>query len=161
MGDMTVVSDKVSMSGVLILGELPDPWILLKVSEDFKRSVFNANRTEEMVYDDGDAHISVFDEDEVTQIGSDIKELGTPFSFTLKNICKVDPEGWDEMEAAWFVVVESPELEKLRSSYGLTPKLHDNHEFHITFAVKPKNKLEKSLDVIGLNRFSWTVKRPY
>ena len=161
MGDMKVISDKVSMAGVLILGELPDPWVLLKVSEDFKRSVFNANRTDEMTYDDNDAHISVFDEDEVKQVGAGIKELGMSFPFTLRNICQVVPEGWDAMEAAWFIVVDSPELEQLRASYDLTPKMKGDHEFHITFAVKPKNAVEKSLGVLGLNKYRWTVKRPY
>lgn len=158
MSDKPIVySNRVPMSGVLYLGDGDDPWILLRVSEDFKRSVFDAIADESMVYDDGTAHISVFDGDEVQSVGN-VDELGHVFRYYLKDIRQVNPEGWDDMELCWFVTVDSPELEELRSKYGLTPKLHGDHEFHITFAVKPK-EVEKSLNLFYLNTFDYTCKK--
>lgn len=51
----------------------------------------------------------------------------------LGTACKDDKQ-------AWFVVVESPQLNKLREAYGLPPK-----DFHITLAFKSK-------DVFGVRK---------
>lgn len=74
------------------------------------------------------AHISVF------YVGEHIspKEIGQTFHFDLKRIRMVHPS-----RKASYVVLEvsSPELEKLREKYGLSPKLL-GHEFHISLAKK-------------------------
>ncbi len=73
------------------------------------------------------AHISVFHEDENIQVS----EIGKTFRFTLKEIKLVHTRN-----ASYVVLqVAAPELEKLRESYGLKPKLQ-GHEFHISLAKK-------------------------
>lgn len=74
------------------------------------------------------AHISVFYEDEHILP----EEIGQTFHFVLKEIVIVRAS----KTASYAVLqVESPELEKLREKYGLSPKLH-GHEYHISLAKK-------------------------
>jgi hypothetical protein len=74
------------------------------------------------------AHISVFYEDEYVVP----EEIGQTFTFELNEIVIVQAS-----RTAQYAVlqVSSPELEKLRVKYGLTPKLH-GHEYHISLAKK-------------------------
>lgn len=84
------------------------------------------------------AHISVIGINEYKDNDlEEIKELGKEFEFKTGNIYSVNPDGWDEMSSVWFMDIDSPDLEKLRQKYGL-PKLIENHNFHISFAVKKK-----------------------
>ena len=88
------------------------------------------------------AHISVIKNDEGKKLKEDgikIKELNKEFSFTLKGLESVNPEGWDAVKKVYFIVVESPELEKLRKKYKLSPKIEKNHNFHITVGVIKEN----------------------
>ncbi|MBA2728003.1 MAG: hypothetical protein H0U49_07510 [Parachlamydiaceae bacterium] len=73
------------------------------------------------------AHISVFYVNEYISP----TEVGQTFHFELKQISIVKTRN------AKFVVlqVQSPELEKLREKYGLTPKLL-GHDFHISLGKK-------------------------
>ena len=65
----------------------------------------------------------------------EIKEVGKEFKFKLGELKTTDPEGWDAMDAVYFVDVVSEELKKLRKKYDLPEKLN-GHEFHITVAVE-------------------------
>lgn len=78
------------------------------------------------------AHISIVYEDE----GVKLKEVGQEFAFKLGEIITVHPK-----KGVSYIILEvkSPELEKLRSSYGLSPKLK-NHEFHISLAKKEHDR---------------------
>lgn len=82
------------------------------------------------------AHVSVMYADELDE-DQKIKEVGEEFEFTLGDVMTVEPEGWDSMERVWFVAIESPELESLRESYGLSKRLN-GHDYHITVAVRRK-----------------------
>jgi hypothetical protein len=73
------------------------------------------------------AHISVFEEDD----GIVVQELGMPFTFYVKEVRSVVMHTRDGMKKLWMIAVDAPELEKLRESYGLSPKLK-GHDFHIT-----------------------------
>ena len=73
------------------------------------------------------AHISVIYKDENIKL----KEVGQKFSFKIRDITTVNPKN----NSYIILQVDSPELEKLRTSYGLGPKLH-GHEFHISIAKK-------------------------
>lgn len=75
------------------------------------------------------AHISVMFPDELENVK--IKELGDDFSYRIKGLETVEPEGKD---AVYFVTVDSPELEKLREKYNLSKRIKD-HDFHITVGV--------------------------
>lgn len=84
------------------------------------------------------AHISVIYRDEVKkyQIGS-IEECGQLIDFVPKECLVVRPPHWKEMDEVYVIVVEAPELERIRMKYGL-PK--GKYPFHITVGVKPKMK---------------------
>jgi hypothetical protein len=74
------------------------------------------------------AHISVF------YVNENIvpEEIGQYFHFELKQIVIVKPS----KDTSYAVLqVESPELEKLREKYGLSPKLF-GHDYHISLAKK-------------------------
>lgn len=73
------------------------------------------------------AHISVFNEAEVEHLD----ELGHCFSFEVKEIRSFTAHTRDGLKKLWTIAVESSELEHLRASYGLSPKLK-GHAYHIT-----------------------------
>jgi hypothetical protein len=79
--------------------------------------------------------------DEVAKLGGPeaIRERGKTFTYTPGAVKSVNPQGWDEMSRVWFVRCHSQDLRRLRESHGLTP-LYKGHEFHITFAVKPRDR---------------------
>jgi len=158
--DPSVLYMSVPMVGRLNLNQEGGSYGILEISEDFKRSVFEAIREPGMEYDgEYKAHISVFTEDEMGQLVHPIEESGKAFRFSLRSIETVEPEGWDEMERVWFVTVESPELEALRLKYGFPAKLNGGHEFHITVAVKPNVRpcLENRISAMVLRVASWSV----
>lgn len=73
------------------------------------------------------AHISVFHEKEAVQP----VELGKEFSFQIKDIRSFTLHTRDGLKKLWVIAADSPELESLRESYGLSPKLK-GHDYHIT-----------------------------
>jgi len=73
------------------------------------------------------AHISVFHEDEKIRP----KELGKAFSFTIKEIKSFTLSTRDGLKKLWAIGVDAPELEELRTKYGLSPRLK-GYDFHIT-----------------------------
>jgi|HubBroStandDraft_6_1064221.scaffolds.fasta_scaffold1292294_1 hypothetical protein len=79
------------------------------------------------------AHISVVYENEHVIL----KEIGQKFKFAIKGINVVQTN-----KNTSYVVLEvtALDLEKLRSRYGLSPKLN-GHEFHITIAKKSNKNL--------------------
>lgn len=85
------------------------------------------------------AHISVFYEDETKHLGT-ITELGSTFSFQLNRFVSVHVKN----KKLYLMQVIAPQLEALRSKYGLKPKLH-GHEFHITIAVHKEKKKSKTI----------------
>ncbi len=82
------------------------------------------------------AHISVFYENEHVKP----EEKGQFFHFQLKKIAIIHTS---KATSYAILEVESPELEKLREKYGLSPKLQ-GHDFHISLAKKsvPKPHFE-------------------
>ena len=89
-------------------------------------------------YDDIGAHITVIKKKEVEENKIQFKDNGKIIKYIINGVEKVEnPDGWDEMAAVWFISVTAPELEKIRTSYGLSPKIKD-HDFHITLGVKRK-----------------------
>lgn len=86
------------------------------------------------------AHISVFSSDEIED--RNISEVGQEFEYTLAGTKHLKPEGWDKMKQVYFLIIKSPELEKLRRKYKLPGKLH-GHDFHITIAVQPTESVHR------------------
>jgi Swiss Army Knife, 2H phosphoesterase domain len=69
------------------------------------------------------AHIEVVKMNErLHKKAKEIKEVGQEFAFTVKEVRSVKTHGG---KTHWFMTVDSPQLEKLRESYGLSPKLKD------------------------------------
>jgi hypothetical protein len=123
-------------------------WLMLAVPNALGRGAFQALNVPgaEMPLQDStgqyNAHISVMRPEEIMTLGGPDKvlERGKEFSYTLGPVREVNPEGWEEMERCWFIQVRSPDLEKLRKSYGLSPLPSNNkYDFHITFAVRRKH----------------------
>jgi len=83
------------------------------------------------------AHISVVYPEEMQKYKlNKIAECGKTIYFTLKTCKVVHPSTWKEVDEVYVIVVEAPELEKIRKKYGL-PK--QTYEFHITIGIKPKH----------------------
>ena len=90
-------------------------------------------------------HVSVIRPEELERIGNPtINEVGRSFVIQTGKLVETKPIGWDEMERVWFLQVKSPELVKLRRSYGLSDLPKKGRKmlgFHITIAVRRKGVL--------------------
>lgn len=125
-------------------------WLLLHVPNDIGTGAFKALHEPgiELPISESEgrynAHISVMRAEEVEQIGGSdkITERGKDFNYSLGHIREFEPKGWSEMERCWAIDVHSPDLEKLRKSYGLSPIPSDGKiPFHITVAVRRRKVL--------------------
>ncbi len=82
------------------------------------------------------AHISVIFPDEMKQYGVErVEECGEKIEFVPKECEVVHPPKWEGIDEVYFVVVEAPELDRIREKYGLPKRKYD---YHITIGVKPK-----------------------
>lgn len=112
------------------------------------RSAINAQGVEPPPAHGGSyrAHITVMRPEEVSQVGGlgRINERGQSFHYRITGFKEIAPSGWPEMSRVWVFTVKSPELERLRKSYGLsaTPK-NGEYPFHITVAVRRKKVLQR------------------
>jgi hypothetical protein len=125
-------------------------WLLLSVPNALVRGVFDAMtapgaelplagtmNVPDVKPDLLNAHISVMTAEEVSAIGADkINERGHHFRYALGPVKEITPKSIAGISRVWAIQVASPELAALRKSYGLTPLLHGDHQFHITVAVR-------------------------
>lgn len=82
------------------------------------------------------AHITVIYPDEVKKYGiKEVQECGETIHFTPKECKVVHPPRWQEIDEVYFIVVEAPELDRIREKHGLPKREYD---YHITIGVKPK-----------------------
>ena len=138
-----------SLAGKLYLSK--SGWLLLSVPNALIRGVFDAIHEvgAELPVDSENrltGHISVMSEDEVRKIGANkITELGHAFRYTLGELRTVEPSD-KRYGLVWYIKVNSPELQNLRKSYGLTPLPHNNdYDFHITVACRKVNVLRDNI----------------
>lgn len=84
------------------------------------------------------AHITVIP---VGELGKDIpiSELGKTIQFTIAFFDSLKPQNFKGVSEVSFLSLCAPDLDAFRSKYGLTAKVHGNHNFHITFGVKYEN----------------------
>lgn len=159
-------SPSYSMAGRLYLGS--GGWLMLSVPNAIVHGVFDSLEEPGVELppsgDDGrlNAHVSVMRPDEIDEIGGPdvISERGHTFHYSLGRLKTVEPAGWADMSRVWMLEVKSPELEKLRKSYGLArvPK-NGEYELHLTVAVRRKSvfrntdirKVANSLVLLGAN----------
>lgn len=126
--------ENLPLEGQLI--QKPDGFVYLKVDDAYIRTLFPMLKLSKGFYpppyfrkpDTPGAHISVFYENEHVHP----KEIGEHFHFKLKKIEVVHPSRYTSYV---ILTVDSPDLEKLRSKYGKSPKLF-GHEYHISLARK-------------------------
>ncbi len=86
------------------------------------------------------AHISVmYENEQITNEIWEIKELGQEFTFTVKELRTVKLNNHNKVRKLWLIAISSPELEKLRESYGLSSLLKDR-DFHITIGTQVPGK---------------------
>ncbi|NGX46208.1 MAG: hypothetical protein K940chlam2_01394 [Chlamydiae bacterium] len=96
------------------------------------------------------AHISVIHEDEMIgkQIWS-LEEAGEWFTFEPKALRYVDRKTSSGAKRLWLLAADAPGLERLRTQYGLKPKLQ-GHDFHITLGceeiISSENTQEEELE---------------
>lgn len=119
------------------LTQKSDGFVYLKVDDDYIHTLYPMLGLKEERFHEPDyfrtknspgAHVTVFYvEDHVKP-----EEIGQIFHLYPKLIKIVKTS--KRMSYA-ILEVESPELERLREKYGLSPKIH-GHEFHITLAQK-------------------------
>jgi hypothetical protein len=123
-----------------ILVQQIDGFAYLKVDDNYVHELFPMLHAqedyEEPPYfrrsDAPGAHVSVAYENE----GVKLKEVGKKFNFKIKDIKEVHPRN---KNSYIILTLDAPELEALRKSYGLQPRLKD-HEFHISLAKKAHKK---------------------
>lgn len=107
---------------------------------------------------DLNAHITVMRPEEID--AEKVSERGHTFRYTLGGLREITPAGWRDFSKAWIIEVKSPELQNLRKSYGLSRLPKDNqHQFHITVAVRRKNVLRPN-DVAKSAALFWPLFSP-
>lgn len=88
------------------------------------------------------AHISVmYENEQILNEIWEIRELGQEFTFNVMELRTVKINRDNKMKKLWLIAVAAPELEKLRESYGLSPRLK-NHDFHITIGAQVPGKAQ-------------------
>lgn len=65
-----------------------------------------------------------------------ISERGKPYTYTLGNLEESQAKGWPGVATCWHLRVRSPDLGKLRRSYGLPTKIEGDSEFSIVIACR-------------------------
>ena len=137
-----------SMQGRLYLSR--SGWLLLHVPNSLMYGIFATIRepgVELPPSSNGsmpNAHITVMRPEELKQLGgaNKVTERGQEFSYILGPLVTIVPSGWDDISRVYMVSVASPELSKLRRSYGLSSLPRGGkHSFHITIAVRRKHVL--------------------
>ncbi len=144
-----------SLKGKLYLSK--SGWILMAVPNAIGHGAFQAlhEAGAELPMKDStgqySAHVSVIRPEEVEQLGGPgkITERGEQFGYTLGAVRSCDPAGWPEVSRCWMIEVRSPELEKLRKSYGLSALPKVDFKFHVTFAIR-KTKVTQAGPVTKL-----------
>lgn len=146
-------------------------WVLLSVPNALVRGLFDAMSETGIELpprsggEDGlKAHISVIRPEELAIIGGadKLSERGHHFHYTLGPLRTTVPAGWDAMSRVWFVEVRSPELEKLRKSYGLSALPNEGKfGFHISIAVRRKNVLKPGNEVTKISTDVSGMPEPY
>lgn len=138
------------LKGTLYLSQ--SGWLLLSVPNSLIQGAFDALHelgAEPPAGREGGgpykAHVSVLRAEEVEVLGADnVSERGHTFSYTLGPLKVVDLPEDPDYARVWFIEVQSPELQKLRKSYGLEAlpaKKGVPMPFHITVAYQRRKVL--------------------
>lgn len=139
---MTEIMEELPHYGKLMQRE-KDGFIYLKISEEYLDKLFPILEEivgEKLVKGSSlvGAHVSVIR----PAIGEpalwNIPELGSIIEFEPISLATVEPDFDVKWERVWLLTIRSKGLENLRTSYGLTPLMFGNHEFHISIGTKKR-----------------------
>jgi len=144
---------KVATSSSLLKGQLylsQSGFLLLAVPNAIGRGLFavlnepGIELPEE--YGPYNAHCTIMTAEEVANVGaSNIKERGRDFAYQLGPVKEIAPLPTSPYSRVWALRIHSPELAKLRRSYGLSSQPVDNSQpFHCTIAVRKKHVLNEN-----------------
>ncbi len=150
--DHTVETQTVALEKALtldncgILKQKENGYLYLQVTDEFITEILPLIECEGKIFpprftkQNGiGAHVSVMFEGErfKNQIW-DVEELGQAFCFYVKELRTVKVCHHGKVRKLWVLVVDAPELEQLRASYGLPNKIK-KREFHITIGFQRPN----------------------
>lgn len=100
------------------------------------------------------AHISVIYPDEIKKYGiREIQECEKLIYFTPKECKIIHPPNWKEIDEVYFIVIEAPEIDRIRVNYGLPKR---DYGFHITIGVKPK-KIQSTYLLLSEKNGQWYI----
>ena len=92
------------------------------------------------------AGIVVMTPSELESVGgaTSISERGKQYPYSLGELVEASARGWPGVSACWHLRVKSPELGKLRRSYGLPTKVEGDSDFSIVIACRKSGVLSSN-----------------
>lgn len=132
---LALVREKMPQEGLLTLD--PSGHLFLKIPDTCIYEIYDLMQRNELdlppYFASGiGAHISVALNTEVKKIPS---LLNQSISFTVTGCYFTTPSNMEDIKYVWYLLVESADIESVRSQLGLEPKIAEQ-EFHITFAMQ-------------------------
>lgn len=121
-----------------VLSSDPNGYLYLKIPDGYIFELYHLLQRKELdlppYFGAGiGAHISVALASEMDK--KLCPEVNSPLSFTITGCYYSEPDNFEEIKYIWYLIVKSPELEAIRVSMGLSPKIEEQ-EFHITIAMQ-------------------------
>jgi hypothetical protein len=146
---------EVKLSGLL---QVTANYLIVSVPTALVRGIFDAMHEPGIslpsALDEGGlrAGIVVMTPDELQAIGgpSSVSERGKQYTYTLGKLQEAKADNWPGISSCWHLRVHSPDLTKLRRSYGLPAKIEGKSDFSIVVACR-------KLGVLASNSTSKTV----
>lgn len=132
---------EVKLSGLL---QVTSDYLLVGVPTSLVRGIFDAMHepgiTLPSTLESGGlrAGIVVMTPEELQSIGgpSKVSERGKQYTYTLGKLQEAKADNWPGVSSCWHLRVHSPDLTKLRRSYGLPAKIEGKSDFSIVVACR-------------------------
>ncbi len=132
---------EVKLSGLL---QITNKYLIVSVPTALVRGIFDAMHEPGITLPsalEGDtlrAGVVVMTPDEIDGIGGadKISERGKQFTYTLGKLQEVKAENWPGVSTCWHLRIHSPDLTKLRRSYGLPGKIEGKSDFSVVVACR-------------------------
>jgi hypothetical protein len=110
------------------------------------------------------AGIVVMSPEELESIGgpSQVTERGKQYPYQLGDLEETTARNWPGVSTCWHLRIKSPELGKLRRTYGLSTKIDGNNDFSIVVAcrkvgVLAANSTSKSIEQSSQKLPDWAA----
>jgi acylphosphatase len=128
-------------------------WLTLTVPAALVRGAFDALH-EQGAEPPQILAIPIMSPTELSKVGGPDKvtERGHSFQYTLGPVRSNDP-GKDGLSKTWYIQIFSPELKKLRHSYGLEPYIKGTHCFQLPIAVRKTGVFKPDDDVVKTSEY--------